>query len=177
MWCLPVLNRTPQHAVLLTYDAGSDTFSVNHTKPGHASDSEMTDDDVIIRYESGAIIGFTVLYTSRRTPKIATDESLGGSRMKKEQVLSLLAGRREDMLVRFGVKKLGVFGSAARDDMRSGSDVDILVEFQDAATFDNYMDLKAYLEALLGTAVDLVTEEALKPRMRPVIEKDLVRVA
>jgi len=97
--------------------------------------------------------------------------------MNKEQILSLLADRREDMLVRFGVKKLGVFGSAARDDMRSDSDVDILVEFQDAATFDRYMDLKAYLEALLGTAVDLVTEEALKPRMRPLIEKDLVRVA
>ncbi|MEK7763013.1 MAG: nucleotidyltransferase family protein [Nitrospirota bacterium] len=97
--------------------------------------------------------------------------------MKKEQVLSLLASRREDILVKFGVKKLGIFGSVARDDMRNGSDVDILVEFQDAATFDRYMDLKAYLEALLGTAVDLVTEDALKPRMRPHIEKDMVRVA
>jgi len=62
------------------------------------------------------------------------------------------------MLARFGVKSLGVFGSAARNDMRSDSDVDIL-------------------EALLGTAVDLVTEDALKPRVRPFIEKDLVRVA
>jgi hypothetical protein len=97
--------------------------------------------------------------------------------MNKERILSLLASRREDILVRFGVKKLGVFGSAARDDMRSDSDVDILVEFQDAATFDRYMDLKAYLEALLETAVDLVTEDALKPRMRPHIEKDMVRVA
>jgi predicted nucleotidyltransferase len=97
--------------------------------------------------------------------------------MSKEQILSLLAGRREDILVKFGVNKLSIFGSAARDDMRSGSDVDILVEFQGPATFDKYMDLKAYLEALLGTAVDLVTEEALKPRMRPYIEKDLVRVA
>ncbi len=97
--------------------------------------------------------------------------------MSKEQILSLLAGRREDMRAKFGVKTLGVFGSAARDDMRSDSDVDILVEFQGVATFDKYMDLKAYLETLLGTAVDLVTEEALKPRMRPLIEKDLVRVA
>ena len=96
--------------------------------------------------------------------------------MSKERILSLLASRREDMRARFGVKKLGVFGSAARDDMRYESDVDILVEFQDAATFDRYMDLKAYLEALLGMAVDLVTEDALKPRMRPLIEKDLVRV-
>ncbi|HWF58835.1 MAG TPA: nucleotidyltransferase family protein [Nitrospira sp.] len=97
--------------------------------------------------------------------------------MSKEQILSLLAGRREDMRTKFGVKALGVFGSAARDEMRSDSDVDILVDFQGVATFDKYMDLKAYLETLLGTAVDLVTEEALKPRMRPLIEKDLVRVA
>jgi uncharacterized protein len=97
--------------------------------------------------------------------------------MNKERVLSLLATRREDIIVRFGVKKLSVFGSAARDDMRSGSDVDILVEFQGAATFDQYMDLKAYLETILGTSVDLVTEDAVKPRMRSVIEKDIVRVA
>lgn len=71
---LPVLNRTPHHAVRLTYDLETDTFSVNFTKPGHASDSEMTDDDVITRYEGDAIIGFTVLHASRRTPKIATDE-------------------------------------------------------------------------------------------------------
>ncbi|CAI4032302.1 DNA polymerase subunit beta [Nitrospira tepida] len=97
--------------------------------------------------------------------------------MSKERILSLLASRREDILVKFGVRKLGIFGSAARDDMRSGSDVDILVEFQAPATFDQYMDLKAYLETLLGTTVDLVTEDALKPRMGPLVEKDLVRVA
>ncbi len=97
--------------------------------------------------------------------------------MSKERILSLLASRREDIRVKFGVRKLGIFGSAARDDMRSGSDVDILVEFQAPATFDQYMDLKAYLETLLGTTVDLVTEDALKPRMRPLVEKDLVRVA
>jgi predicted nucleotidyltransferase len=97
--------------------------------------------------------------------------------MNKHRVLSLLASRREDILVRFRVKKLGVFGSAARDDMQSDSDVDILVEFQEAATFDRYMDLKVYLEAVLGTSVDLVTEEAVKPRMRPIIERDMVRVA
>ena len=97
--------------------------------------------------------------------------------MNRERVLSLLTKRRAEIVHRFGVKKLGVFGSAARNDMRSDSDVDILVGFREAATFDNYMDLKVYLESLLGTNVDLVTEEALKPRMRLIIEKDLVHVA
>jgi predicted nucleotidyltransferase len=97
--------------------------------------------------------------------------------MNKQEVLSLLRNRREDILLRFRVKALSVFGSAARDEMRSDSDVDILVEFQEPATFDRYMDLKAYLENLLGTSVDLVTRDAVKPRMRPIIEKDMVRVA
>lgn len=50
-------------------------------------------------------------------------------------------------------------------------------EFEGRPTFDGYMDLKAYLEGLLGTGVDLVTEQALKPPMLPIIEKDLVHIA
>ncbi len=97
--------------------------------------------------------------------------------MSRDQLLSRLRAHFQDMRKQFGVKRLTLFGSAARDQMRRDSDVDILVEFERPPTFDGYMDLKAYLETLLGTGVDLVTEEALKPRMRPLIEKDLVRVA
>jgi hypothetical protein len=61
--------------------------------------------------------------------------------------------------------------------MREGSDVDVLVEFDGPATFDHYMDLKFFLENLFGTRVDLVTREAVKPRMRPSIEKELIHVA
>ena len=71
---IPAVNRAPQHAVWLTYDAEADTLYVNYKKPSYATDSEMRHDDVIVRYEGDAIIGFTVLYASRRTPKIATDE-------------------------------------------------------------------------------------------------------
>lgn len=71
---LPAVNRTPHHAVWLTYDTETDTLSVNFKKPGHATDSEMMPDDVIIRYEGEEVIGFTVLHASKRTPKIAADE-------------------------------------------------------------------------------------------------------
>jgi len=71
---LPAVNRTPHHAVWLTYDTEADTLYVNNKKPSYATDSEMMHDDVIVRYEGDAIIGFTVLYASRRTPKITTDE-------------------------------------------------------------------------------------------------------
>jgi predicted nucleotidyltransferase len=97
--------------------------------------------------------------------------------MTRDHVLSALHGHLHEIQARFGVKRLTLFGSAARDDMRSGSDVDVLVQFEGRPTFDGYMDLKAYLEDLLGASVDLVTEKALKPRMRPIVEKDMVHVA
>jgi len=97
--------------------------------------------------------------------------------MSKAQVIRLLEQRLEHMRQQFAVKALALFGSAARDEMREDSDVDLLVEFDGPATFDHYMDLKFFLEDLFGTKVDLVTKEAIKPRMVPIIEKDLVRVA
>lgn len=68
---IPAVNRAPQHAVWLTYDAEADTLYVNYKKPSHATDSEMTDDDVIIRYEDDKVIGFTVLHASKRIKKTA----------------------------------------------------------------------------------------------------------
>ncbi|MFY4729416.1 nucleotidyltransferase family protein [Nitrospira sp. BLG_2] len=97
--------------------------------------------------------------------------------MNRERLLSVLRVHLQEMQRLFGVRRLALFGSAARDEMRRDSDVDILVAFEVAPTFDNYMDLKAYLERLLGTGVDLVTEAGLKARMRLIIEKDLVHVA
>lgn len=68
---IPAVNRAPQHAVWLTYDAEADTLYVNYKKPSHATGSEMTDEDVIIRYEGGVVIGFTLLHASKRVKKTA----------------------------------------------------------------------------------------------------------
>ena len=97
--------------------------------------------------------------------------------MNREQILSLLNQHREDMQQRFAVKHLALFGSAARDEMHEGSDVDVLVEFEGPATFDGYMGLKSFLEGLFKVKVDLVTNKGLKPRARPYVEKDLIHVA
>ncbi|MEK6747743.1 MAG: nucleotidyltransferase family protein [Pseudomonadota bacterium] len=97
--------------------------------------------------------------------------------MNKAQVLSLLNQHRTEILQRFSVKHLAVFGSAARDEMRTGSDVDVLVEFDGASSFARYFELKDYLERLFGRRVDLVTEKGLKPRARRHVEEDLIRVA
>ncbi len=97
--------------------------------------------------------------------------------MNKEWILSLLNQHREEIQTRFAVRRLSLFGSAARDEMREGSDVDILVEFNGPATFDGYMDLKFYLEALLNSPVDLVTEKGLRKEIRPVVESEAIHVA
>jgi uncharacterized protein YuzE len=68
---IPAVNRAPQHAVWLTYDEEADTLYVNFKKPSYATDSELTDEDVIVRYEDDRVIGFTVLHASKRIARAA----------------------------------------------------------------------------------------------------------
>lgn len=97
--------------------------------------------------------------------------------MNRAEILAMLHANRDLIAVRFGARHLGVFGSAARDELRPDSDVDVLVEFDGPATFDRYVDLKDFLEHALGRPVDLVTASGLKPRARKHVERDLIRVA
>ena len=97
--------------------------------------------------------------------------------MNKQVILTQLAGRMEEIRQRFSVRRLSVFGSVVRGEASEGSDVDVLVVFDRKATFDLFMDLKFYLEELLGTGVDLVTDKALRPQVRRTIEQEMVDVA
>jgi len=97
--------------------------------------------------------------------------------MRRAEVISLVAARRDEMVRQFSVRSLSLFGSVARDEAQADSDVDVLVEFEGATTFDRHMGLLVYLEDLLGRRVDVVTAAGLKPRLRALIERDLVRVA
>jgi uncharacterized protein YuzE len=63
---LPTVQRTPGQNVWLSYDRYADTLYINFRKPTLATDSELTDDDVIVRYEDDTIIGYTVLHASKR---------------------------------------------------------------------------------------------------------------
>lgn len=101
----------------------------------------------------------------------------GDAMTNRAQILAVLAERRREIAARYGVKRLALFGSAARDELGAASDVDVLVEFAGPATFGAYMDLKFYLEDLLGRPVDLVTDKALRRELRPYVEKEMIRVA
>ena len=95
--------------------------------------------------------------------------------MQREIVLSLIRENR-DKIKSFGVESLAVFGSVARGEASPESDVDILVTFYGPATFDQYMELKFFLEELLGRPVDLVTRKALKPQVQTQVEREAIYV-
>lgn len=99
-----------------------------------------------------------------------------GKEMKEknaETVLHKIAGMRRELTDRFTVIRIGVFGSCARGDEGPDSDVDIIVELAEP-TFDHYMDLKFRLEEILGRPVDLVIADTVKPRIKPIIEHEVV---
>ena len=72
--------------------------------------------------------------------------------------------------------RLALFGSTARDEARGDSDIDILVAFDGPATSERYFGVLFHLEDLLGVPVDLVTDKALRPELRPFMENEAVHV-
>ena len=92
----------------------------------------------------------------------------------KEEIFKTLEQHKET-IKGFGVKSMSLFGSAVRGDATENSDLDFVVEFNDK-TFENYMDLKFFLEDLFQCKVDLVIPETIKPLLRPYILSELVNV-
>ncbi|MEI7997212.1 MAG: nucleotidyltransferase family protein [Methylococcaceae bacterium] len=96
--------------------------------------------------------------------------------MKRNNALSILSQIKPALVQQFGVTQLALFGSTARDDAGDNSDVDILVGFDGPATSTRYFGVQFYLEDQLGCPVDLVTDKALRPELRPFFEKDAINV-
>lgn len=96
--------------------------------------------------------------------------------MNRAKALALLMRSKPILMARYGVTHLALFGSTVRDSAREDSDIDILVSFDGPATSDRYFGVQFYLEDQFGSAVDLVTDKALRPELRPFIEKEAVHV-
>lgn len=96
--------------------------------------------------------------------------------MNRAKVLQVLTRAKPELVRRYSVVRLALFGSTARDEARPDSDVDIVVSFDGPATSQRYFGVQFYLEDALGCRVDLVTEKAMRPELRPYIEREAVSV-
>ncbi len=91
-----------------------------------------------------------------------------------QEILKTLDAHR-DKLRAMGARKIGLFGSYRRGTPTSDSDMDFLVTLA-RPSFDDYMDIKIFLEDEFGCKVDLVLEDSIKPRLRPYILNEVVYV-
>jgi predicted nucleotidyltransferase len=96
--------------------------------------------------------------------------------MNRQTTLRLLAENKAYLASHFGVTQIALFGSIARDCATAESDVDVLVAFEGPATSARYFGVQFYLEDLLGRPVDLVTDKALRPELRPYVEREAIHV-
>ncbi len=96
--------------------------------------------------------------------------------MQRDIILQLLHEHHEQ-LAGLGVASLAIFGSFARGQASSRSDIDILVEFNRPVGLFAFLDVKFYLEKLLGKKIDLVTPDALRPSMKDQILREAIHVA
>ena len=96
--------------------------------------------------------------------------------MNRSRAIELLRQNKPTLVARFGVSRLALFGSTARDAGREDSDVDVLVGFDGPATSKMYFGVQFQLEDAFGKPIDLVTEKALRPELRAFVEQEAIYV-
>jgi predicted nucleotidyltransferase len=97
--------------------------------------------------------------------------------MNRDLVIRILKEKKTELAKQYGVKSLSLFGSVARDEATSISDVDVIVEFSRPVGYFGLFALQDHLEKMLGCSVDLGTPDSLKPRVRERVMGELIRVA
>ncbi|OHD56819.1 MAG: hypothetical protein A2014_08415 [Spirochaetes bacterium GWF1_49_6] len=94
--------------------------------------------------------------------------------MNREEILSILHAHREE-LRNFGLKRIGVFGSSARNEATEDSDIDLMAEFDAGQlSYRNYMRLYNFLMEITHRKIDLLTPGGVSPFIKPYIDKEIV---
>ena len=96
--------------------------------------------------------------------------------MDRNQALDILARCKPVLQERYKLSALSLFGSTARDAASDSSDIDILVDFDGPATSKQFFGVQFYLEDMLGSTVDLVTQKALRKELEPYVNQDRIDV-
>lgn len=94
---------------------------------------------------------------------------------EKETIQKILLSRKQDLISRYHLKSIGIFGSCTREDFRHDSDVDILIEYEKQMGIE-FIDLADELERILKRKVDLVSRNGIKAKYFEEIKKDLIYV-
>lgn len=105
-----------------------------------------------------------------------TSQSPTSDRPSLDEIVKMLRENIPDLANRYGVKRLGVFGSYVRGEADGESDLDILVEFERAPTLWELVRLERELGEKMEVKVDLVMKKNLKPRLRDAVLKEVVAV-
>lgn len=90
----------------------------------------------------------------------------------QEEILSLLRQYRNDLLVKYGVKRIGLFGSYAKGKAGDASDIDLIIELERPLGL-KFVELAEYLEGILGRKVDLLTQTGLRRIRNPEVIADI----
>lgn len=92
------------------------------------------------------------------------------------EIREILKSHLPELKSKYGIKEIGVFGSWIRGEQKAGSDVDILVSFEEDARMDliRFVELEDHLSEILGVKVDLVMKSALKPMIGKQILKEVI---
>jgi len=96
--------------------------------------------------------------------------------VNRTEALAVLRRIKPELVSRFGVTRIALFGSTVRDEAGPESDVDILVDFDGPASSRRYFGVQFMLEDELGRPVDLISEKALRAELRPYIEREAINV-
>ncbi len=96
--------------------------------------------------------------------------------MTRDDVLKLLRTHKATLAQRYGVTRLALFGSFARNQGTDDSDVDILVQFDRSPDWRRYFGAQGYLEDLLGRPVDMAINQNLRVEIRPYVEREVINV-
>lgn len=96
--------------------------------------------------------------------------------IQMDEIRLILENHKDEIIEKFKVKEIGVFGSYAKNLQNKGSDLDILVDYSEPVSFFQFLELEEYLENLFHMKVDLVSKKALKTKIGEQILREIAYI-
>lgn len=93
-----------------------------------------------------------------------------------KKIEKILKKYKKELMEKYKLKEIGIFGSYVRGEQKKSSDVDILVEFEEVPDLFKFLELERYFEQLLGLKVDLVRKKALRKELKNIILDEVVNI-